>query len=374
MELTEQFFIEQYRYFLNEGCIFYNRKNYPRDEVLLVQSHEQVTQSDQKLPLIPISNLEDYVAAKKNISPFDTIYYYQKEPYLNKEHAVYKKIKPIKDLNLDFFAHFYQKYPKQRKALCKKYIAYNGTRIEENFNQLLDKVALSKEEVLESIKNFPVTVWKVNAKPLQNLEDYLEKRGFTSDEIDNFRLEYLKKRETQLKEPHIGPNICVYLKEKFHSDKVKLEPYFEFFPMLEKEFIKKDEIDIFDKSDIQASSSDNTLILANSKKMIAEFAIPYWNNTQYTRTLECLADELESYYGFEGIKVKEKRSIVNFEVPAHSSLELSEAQIKKLMIDMISFVKDHPERDSYYLEKVDLKSWLACTLDEQKTSRKTPKI
>lgn len=250
-------------------------------------------------------------------------------------------------IQFDFAVEFYKNNPLYQKDFLTLYPEVVG-KIETTIYPFIDAVTKSKKEAMSFITGFSGNLWTAAQVDLPEMENYLQNKGATPEEIDKVFLLFFKNRKSQLKNPHTGPKIRDCLLARYNEDKLK--PYFSFFPFLADKF-QRQELDFYEH-DLPFS----TVIFINCSKMAKNLLLDNWDIEKYATTVDYAGIAVAKNYGLEEfvssvIDQKSKTTNLTF---LHSNPDFNKQVLKGILNELCIYLKNN---EQFEISKDSLNSW-----------------
>lgn len=271
---------------------------------------------------------------------------YGKSDYVSKVSACKQKYIRSTDSNdtnnIEFFAHFYNKYPDFRKILLKEfwnYIPEFENQQSRIFNMMeylgVDK---NKKQLASFIVSFPISALEAHTVKMQDLVLYLENKSFTNEEIDKTLFSFLKSRKNQLKDPYVGLAIKEFLLERNNYNENQVSQYFEFFPILKAHF-EKPKIDY-----VIQKSQYNFNVCVSFDKLKKSFLIDKWETSDYEQHMPTILCAIEKQYKLVEAKVNNTNKTAKTAdlLILHNDENYSIHNFTNTLTEVFSYLRDDP--------------------------------
>lgn len=339
---------EQYQYFKDNGYEIFSAYQKNSHSKSFYFTEKEKYQLAKKETFCEGYSLSSYVEKRTDEDFFYSLsaYYLSTDPNIRKE----------------FFYDFYKNHPECEEQFLKYLSKFRGMMLSEIYQDFVNHFSNSKQETINLLHKFPVSVWEYKMVPLDNIENYFEDKGFEKEEFNQFLFDFLNIRKKQL--PPYKYEIRDYLMSHFNQNEEQLKPYFDILPVLKAEFIDP-EIDIF----IHDYKFSNVIHLGIDK-MYKSFLIEKWQHNHYKEALFKFCRAIQKHYKIDTCFTEKKEDddgdyfIIEF---LHNNENIHTKDIKKEIIEYFSMLRYNSE---YNKEPNAAETWLFNKELENKVSKK----
>jgi hypothetical protein len=246
----------------------------------------------------------------------------------------------IDDSNIkhDFRLQFFDKNPKLQKDFLKFYGNIVGS-IPTTYQEFLDSLVRNPKEAISIILKFPVSVWGCSSVPLEDLHDYLKDKGATQPELEKFFFSFLKARKTHVNDQYSGPKARDFLVSFLKGDLSKLEAYFDFFPLIKKEYCDI-KLEIFEEE-----PQFSTHLLFNCKKIKKSVGMDNWTDKDYSNSLGHIVRVTKTKHNLDKALVVCQNGFEQvYQVSLyHNNPDFNTEKFKKTVNDFYTYFKEHSQ-------------------------------
>lgn len=232
------------------------------------------------------------------------------------------------------------------------YVWLTDSYVNKSYAQLFNYIAPTYEDVFKIIKCWSVGDWSIATVPLEGIDKILKDRKCPEDVANDFWIKFLKDRKAQLKDVKNGPMVRNFLLQKYDDNEEKLQPFFEFFPILATVF-QELPADVFEELPPITNS-----VIINTKKMRQTFLVDGFKEDSYKHNTEKFGKAFKDYFELDHFEfvfydTTNRMYQLNFH---HNNPKITDDKIKQYIVDFYRQLKRDPNMN---MEEKILLAWIS---------------
>lgn len=344
-DFYKNYFQQQYQYFIDQGYLVYIKHN---DHPVI--DYKYTPSISTRYYLCPQLEQKKFEEQYQDHFMFKVPQEKYVKPYQFEDPIVFSN--KNSSIGLDSMINFYNSCtdPTYKEQILDL-IPYCSGNLNKNYLHFFNQINGDNKDLITVIKKIPIYHLEANTLCLDILNDFLEKKQISPQDIDTFFLSFLKKRKKQLQNPVIGLDVKNFLLKKYFNNMPQLTLYFPFFPNLKNEF-EISNIDIFNTSypyDIYLEVSIDS--------MKNKFFIPKWNSFDYFVAIHEFTNGVKEHFQLEKASYQEKvnNSDIICIVYEHTNEQFNKPLLKNIFLEFFNFLKIEPD---FNIQAKNISHWI----------------